>query len=73
VNTSPCPCCKKIERKHHDCSHEFCEPDCARKKAEFYSPIRDYSNMTEFIRRRIGLRQSGISGFDKKPLFVIKK
>ena len=39
MNTTPCQCCKKIEKKKHECTHEFCEPDCAKKKAEIQEAI----------------------------------
>ena len=34
VSSQPCPCCKKMEKKKHECSHEFCESNCSKKRNE---------------------------------------
>ena len=59
VSSTPCPCCKKLERKKHDCTHEFCEPNCSKKKSELtQGPLKDvipqfHSNIPISIKRKL--------------------
>ena len=84
ICTTPCTCCHKLERKKHDCTHEFCDPNCAKKKAEQQMLLKESQNnfnnsYSQHIRRRLVLgNKSQIFGLidknkDKKSLFVIKK
>ena len=34
ISSNPCSCCKKVEKRKHDCSHEFCEANCSKKRTE---------------------------------------
>lgn len=41
ICTTPCACCKKLEKKKHECTHEFCEPNCSKKKLEQLNLFKD--------------------------------
>lgn len=35
ITTNVCPCCHKLERKKHECTHQFCNSNkCAKKRTE---------------------------------------
>lgn len=41
VSSNPCPCCKKVEKRKHECNHEFCETNCPKKRSENTSALAD--------------------------------
>lgn len=34
ISTKPCSCCRKLEKRKHTCTHEFCNTNCTKKKME---------------------------------------
>lgn len=65
ICTNPCPCCKKMEKRKHDCTHEFCETNCPRKLNEI-----NYTRNIHFIKKdKFGFSKPG----EKRNLFAIKK
>jgi len=41
VSSNPCPCCKKVEKRKHECTHEFCELNCPKKRTETNSALAE--------------------------------
>jgi hypothetical protein len=63
ISTNPCSCCKKLEKRKHECTHEFCEPTCSKKKAEQHQvlslpkDIQHHNALPLMFRRKL---QSGV-------------
>jgi hypothetical protein len=54
-----------MEKRKHDCTHEFCEPNCPRKMNEM-----SYTRNIHFIKKdKFGVPKPG----EKRNLFAIKK
>jgi hypothetical protein len=67
--SSPCPCCKRVDKKKHECTHDFCEPGCPKKYADSNSPVKN--NIVGS-----GMKDNRVSkdgGIMKKSVFAINK
>ena len=38
---NPCACCKKVEKRKHECTHEFCDTNCQKKRSESTSALAE--------------------------------
>lgn len=81
--TNPCPCCKKLEQKKHECTHEFCDPNCPKKKMEEQQQMKESNmlfNMNTSSNSNIMLGKKRLLPIfgtvdhskDKKNLFIVK-
>ncbi len=73
ISTSPCPCCKKLEKRKHECTHEFCDASCNKKKTEMSSSLlpkdfQHHSHLPMFFRKKMasGIKPQ-IFGLVEKP------
>ena len=64
--SSPCTCCRKSDKKKHDCTHDYCEPNCSKKYENTYTR----SNIHLIKDNRSIVNKDGTI---KKSVFAINK
>jgi hypothetical protein len=69
--TNMCNCCKRMEKKKHDCSHEYCDPNCPKKLESLAAAAAATTNFQQ--PRGSGLHLIRDGKTIKKSVFAINK